>query len=78
MLWDTGTWEPRDDPHVGLKKGQLSFILHGTRLKGGWDLIRMRAEDKRENWLLIKEKDEEARLIQLGSQGPVKPAASAE
>lgn len=60
MLWDQGTWEPRDDPHAGLKKGHLAFILHGKRLRGAWDLIRMRGDEKRENWLLIKGKDAEA------------------
>ncbi len=60
MLWDQGTWEPKGDPHTGLRKGHLSFQLHGQRLKGGWDLIRMRSDDKKENWLLIKEKDDEA------------------
>jgi bifunctional non-homologous end joining protein LigD len=60
MLWDEGTWEPKDDPHRGLKKGHLSFVLHGQRLKGAWDLIRMRGGDKRENWLLVKENDAEA------------------
>jgi bifunctional non-homologous end joining protein LigD len=60
MLWDKGTWES-SDPAAGLKKGHLSFLLHGERLKGGWDLIRMRAEGKRENWLLIKKNDDEAR-----------------
>ncbi len=60
MLWDTGSWEPVGDPHAGLKKGHLSFILHGNRLKGRWDLVRMHGEGKRENWLLIKHDDEEA------------------
>src|SRR4051812_15246192 len=65
MLWDQGTWEPKGDPHAGIKNGHLSFELHGERLKGGWDLIRMRGggqrgNDKRENWLLIKESDAEA------------------
>src|ERR1700674_3461303 len=27
MLWDTGTWEPKGDPHAGWKSGHLSFIL---------------------------------------------------
>src|SRR5580704_3687351 len=35
MLWDQGTWEPKADPQKGLKKGHLSFLLHGERLKGG-------------------------------------------
>src|ERR1700733_9616632 len=38
MLWDRGSWEPIGDPHAGLKKGHLSFLLHGERLKGAWDL----------------------------------------
>jgi len=61
MLWDRGTWEAVGDPHAGLKKGHLSMILHGDRLKGGWDLVRMHGDDKRENWLLIKKDDREAR-----------------
>src|SRR5438094_6433717 len=28
MLWDRGTWTPEGDPHEGLKKGKLSFILN--------------------------------------------------
>ena len=61
MLWDVGTWEPVDDPHAGLKKGHLRFLLQGERLNGRWDLIRMRGGEKRENWLLIKVADAEAR-----------------
>ena len=61
MLWDEGTWEPKGDPKAGLKKGHLSFRLHGERLKGDWDLVRMHGEGKKENWLLIKAKDAEAR-----------------
>ena len=57
MLWDRGTWEPKGDPHSGIRKGHLAFILHGERLKGAWDLIRMRSDEKKENWLLIKHKD---------------------
>ncbi len=60
MLWDRGTWEPKGDPHAGLEEGHLAFTLHGERLKGGWDLIRMRVDGKKENWLLIKEKDKYA------------------
>ena len=60
MMWDQGTWEPKGDPRAGLKKGHLAFDSAGERLKGGWDMIRMRGDEKRENWLLIKETDEEA------------------
>lgn len=60
MLWDTGWWEPLHDPKEGLKQGKLHFRLHGARMKGGWALVRMRPRngEKRENWLLIKEKDD--------------------
>jgi len=61
LLWDSGAWEPLDpDPRQALAKGALKFTLDGKRLKGRWALIRMRTEGKRENWLLIKERDEYA------------------
>lgn len=60
MLWDNGWWEPLHDPEEGLKAGKLHFRLHGARMKGGWALVRMRGKksEKRENWLLIKERDD--------------------
>src|SRR5579875_3217981 len=66
MLWDRGTWEPQDgeNPREAYKKGRLKFILHGERLKGGWTLVRMgpRGQERNsDNWLLIKERDGEAR-----------------
>ncbi len=59
MLWDTGWWEPEDDPEEGLKEGKLTFRLHGNRMEGGWALVRMRPRDgeKRESWLLVKQDD---------------------
>ena len=60
VVWDRGTWQPVGDPHAGLEKGDLKFDLLGEKLKGRWVLVRMRPRpgEKRENWLLIKEKDE--------------------
>ena len=64
MLWDTGTWEPQPghtDIDEGLRTGSLKFILHGTKMKGKWALIRMggkAANEKKPNWLLIKEHDD--------------------
>ncbi|MEX6507140.1 DNA ligase D [Jiella sp. M17.18] len=62
MLWDRGTWEPREDPEKGFAKGSIKMDLHGERMHGHWALVRMkpRGKETRENWLLIKEKDEEA------------------
>ena len=63
MIWDEGTWEPIGDPDEGLAKGDLKFRLHGHRLKGDWVLVRMKKDrtgGKRENWLLIKKRDDAA------------------
>ena len=64
MVWDQGTWEPQAisaDVDAALKAGSLKFILHGEKLKGKWALIRMggkAANEKKPNWLLIKEHDD--------------------
>lgn len=57
MLWDEGTWEPLADVNDGLTHGSLKFVLKGRRLKGKWALVRMKAGDSANNWLLMKEKD---------------------
>ena len=71
MLWDRGTWEPHGDVEEELKKGKLAFDLHGQRLRGCWALIRLRARSKndKENWLLIKERDELAAKRRRGGRG---------
>ncbi len=59
MLWDFGSWEPLEDPQQGLAKGALKFRVRGQRLQGTFALIKMKTKgEKRENWLLIKERDE--------------------
>ncbi len=64
MVWDQGTWEPQAvsaDVDAALRNGSLKFILHGEKMKGKWALIRMggkAANEKKPNWLLIKEHDE--------------------
>ncbi len=63
MVWDRGTWQPDGDPHKGLKKGHLAFTLNGAKLHGAWHLVRLRKRsgEKRNNWLLIKSDDDQAR-----------------
>ena len=63
QLWDRGVWEPVGDPHEGLRRGDLKFTLQGEKLKGSWVLVRMKprpGEGDKENWLLIKHRDDEA------------------
>jgi bifunctional non-homologous end joining protein LigD len=63
IVWDRGRWLPEGDPHKGLRKGHLTFLLEGTRLKGRWHLVRIRprAGEKTEPWLLIKSEDDFSR-----------------
>jgi len=60
IVWDRGTWQPVGDAHAGLAKGDFKFDLLGEKLQGRWVLVRLkpRPGEKRDNWLLIKEKDE--------------------
>jgi bifunctional non-homologous end joining protein LigD len=66
QLWDRGYWEPEGakTPQQGLASGDLKFTLDGERLHGGWVLVRMkhdRSGGKRNNWLLIKHRDQYVR-----------------
>src|SRR5688572_5374085 len=63
LLWDRGFWSPIGDPMMGYRRGRLKFYLVGQKLRGLWNLVRMGAREEagKENWLLIKEKDGEAR-----------------
>ncbi|WP_420475758.1 DNA ligase D [Noviherbaspirillum sp. ST9] len=61
-VWDTGTWEPQGDPVAAYKAGKIKFRLDGEKLHGGWTLVRTRLPGgSKEQWLLVKEKDEAAR-----------------
>lgn len=66
MLWDRGTWEPHGDLESEMAKGKFAFDLHGERLHGKWALVKLRSRGKqdrgKDNWLLIKEKDDEVRV----------------
>lgn len=61
MIWDRGYWAAQSaDPAKALAKGELKFVLSGDKLRGGFVLVRMsrREGEKRDNWLLIKHRDE--------------------
>ncbi len=64
VLWERGHWVPQGDPVAGLREGHLKFTLQGEKLRGTWALVRMggkRFDPKNPAWLLIKERDSEAR-----------------
>jgi bifunctional non-homologous end joining protein LigD len=65
LLWDRGRWEPIGDPRAGMRKGHLKFRLVGEKLRGVWNLVRLGRRDDEaddaDNWMLLKERDDEAR-----------------
>jgi bifunctional non-homologous end joining protein LigD len=62
MLWDRGFWMPEGtkDVDAALRKGELKFTLAGEKLRGSFVLVRLKndRERRRNNWLLIKHRDE--------------------
>lgn len=64
IVWDRGTWTPEDEPHRGMEKGHLTFSLHGEKLQGRYQLVRLKSRGKepdrgpKSNWLLMKRSDE--------------------
>src|SRR3982750_3182866 len=64
IVWDRGTWEPEGDPRDGMAKGKLVFRLHGEKLAGLWELVRIaKPGDKQDAWMLFKKKDAWARPV---------------
>lgn len=65
IVWDRGDWLPDGDARKGLAAGKLKFELRGEKLHGHWTLVRMhgKGDEKHEPWLLIKERDDEARSL---------------
>lgn len=65
VVWDRGTWVPEGDIDAleAYRAGKLKFRLDGEKLHGGWALVRshMRGTGDKEQWLLIKERDDDAR-----------------
>ncbi len=85
--WDRGTWQPLGDPDAGMRKGELTFVLHGTRLSGRFHLVRLKPKPGRrssqDSWLLFKGHDEferagvDAAAIEASTPLPPAPEAPA-
>lgn len=61
IVWDRGIWEPEGDPHQAYAKGKLRFRLQGEKLSGVWNLFRTQLAGKKEQWMLVKSNDGQAR-----------------
>ncbi|MEX1367035.1 MAG: DNA ligase D [Nannocystaceae bacterium] len=69
IVWDRGTWLPREPIAEGYDEGKLLFELRGHKLRGVWTLVRTKgtagasgssAKTAGKEWLLIKKPDEAA------------------
>ncbi|WP_421376338.1 DNA ligase D [Paraburkholderia sp. DD10] len=64
IVWDRGTWEAVGDPREGMKAGKLVFRLHGEKLAGLWELVRIsKPGDRQDQWMLFKKRDEWAQAL---------------
>ncbi|MEX5360415.1 DNA ligase D [Pseudomonas guariconensis] len=61
IVWDRGVWEPEGDPRTAYAKGKLRFRLQGEKLAGVWNLFRTHLAGKKEQWMLVKSDDDQAR-----------------
>jgi bifunctional non-homologous end joining protein LigD len=69
IVWDRGEYraiDPPDDPAAAVRSGKLDLEMHGFKLRGAYTLVRThgtmkgRAPNRKEQWLLIKKRDEYA------------------
>ncbi|MDW8155527.1 MAG: non-homologous end-joining DNA ligase [Armatimonadota bacterium] len=57
MVWDRGTYECREgDPAEAFRRGKMTLVLHGHKLRGEFHLVRTRRHGGRD-WLLFKAQD---------------------
>ncbi len=74
IIWDEGWYEPRAGDGseqtllADLKKGHITFIVHGKKLKGEFALIRMPNAKEDDAWLLIKKGDNYASKADITDQ----------
>src|ERR1700730_4716383 len=66
IVWDMGKYEPPGyiPPDEHLARVKIGVFLHGTKLRGGFTLVRMEKRlagpSQKERWILIKHRDEYA------------------
>jgi bifunctional non-homologous end joining protein LigD len=60
VIWDQGEYELLES-----SEKKISFVLYGSRLKGGFTLSKLkpRGRGSARDWLLMKKRDEHARSV---------------
>ena len=55
MVWDQGKYSVYgEDPPKAWREGRVHLVLDGDKAKGEWALIRIRSNDEKNPWLLLK------------------------
>ena len=62
IIWDQGTYEPEGvlSAEEQLERGELKFRLRGRKLNGSFVLVKLKRGQGKNEWLLIKHRDEYA------------------
>jgi len=62
IIWDQGTYEPEGALPAAeqIERDELKFRLHGTKLNGSFVLVKLKRSQGKNEWLLIKHRDEYA------------------
>jgi bifunctional non-homologous end joining protein LigD len=60
IIWDQGTYELEGnlDANAQMARGDLKFMLHGTKVRGSFVLVQIKSSKEKKEWLLIKHRDE--------------------
>ncbi|MDN3724462.1 DNA ligase D [Aequorivita sp. SDUM287046] len=69
-IWDDGTYEISEDGDAlkQLKKGDLKIEFFGSKIKGTFALVKMRRDEEKNQWLLIKKKDKFSTDLEYDSE----------
>ena len=55
MVWDRGNYHVYgEEPVKSWREGKLHLVLDGEKAKGEWTVIRLRGDDEKPQWLLLK------------------------
>lgn len=67
IVWDRGTYRNLTESHgrsvpmrEAIEAGHVSLWLDGEKLRGGWSLTRTGGRGAKENWIMVKRRDEAA------------------
>ena len=60
VVWDTGLYQPAEDPGPAIERGHLRYVVLGEKLRGAFALTRTRMGGDERNWILVKVDDEYA------------------